>query len=299
VIIDCIEFNERFRFADTCADLAFLAMDLSRVGHVELAEHLVASYARASQDFDLYAVLDFYESYRAHVRAKIASMLAADPDVDEATRTRAAADARRHYLLSLASERRSMLGPRVVAVGGVIASGKSTVADHIAQKLSAPVVDADRTRKHMVGVGATQRLEGAAFGGAYDPSFTDRVYAEVLRRASVVLASGRPVVLDASFRSAAFRARARELAVEHGVPFCFVECRVDYEICRARLRDREKTQSVSDGRLEVFDDFVAKWEPVTELAASEHVVLDTSRPLEHNIDRLRTEFATWPDGLVQ
>ena len=28
-ILDCIEFNERFRFADVCADVAFLSMDLA------------------------------------------------------------------------------------------------------------------------------------------------------------------------------------------------------------------------------------------------------------------------------
>src|SRR5207237_830537 len=53
-IIDCIEFNERFRFADVCADIAFLSMDLARCGRVDLAERLLAAYARESNDFELY-----------------------------------------------------------------------------------------------------------------------------------------------------------------------------------------------------------------------------------------------------
>jgi len=42
--------------------------------------------------------------------------------------------------------------PTLVAVGGIIASGKSTVAQWVASEMGAPVVDADRTRKHMLGV---------------------------------------------------------------------------------------------------------------------------------------------------
>jgi uncharacterized protein len=122
-IIDCIEFNDRFRFADVCADVAFLSMDLEAHGRVDLAERLLARYARESNDFDLYALVDFYESYRAFVRAKVATFLAADADVDEPARVRAAAEARRHFLLALAAARRSMLLPAVVAVGGIIASG--------------------------------------------------------------------------------------------------------------------------------------------------------------------------------
>src|SRR5690606_15832933 len=131
-------------------------MDLSEHGHVELSEHLVARYAQHAGDYDLYAVLDFYEGYRAYVRGKIASFVAGDPSVDHDRRERAEASARHHFLLALATERRSLLDPVVVAVGGIIASGKSTVADLLGFEMSAPVVDADRTRKQLLGVRATQ-----------------------------------------------------------------------------------------------------------------------------------------------
>jgi aminoglycoside phosphotransferase family enzyme/predicted kinase len=297
-IIDCIEFNDRFRFADVCADVAFLSMDLEAHGRVDLAERLLARYARESNDYDLYALVDFYESYRAFVRGKIAAFMAADPDIDEGARTGAAAEARRHFLLALAADRRSLLVPVVVAVGGIIASGKSTVAERLADEMSAPVVDADRTRKSMVGIDPCQPLHEVAWTGAYDPGFTERVYAEVMRRADVVLASGRPVVIDASFRSPTMRARARELAVAHGVPFRFVECRADPEVCRLRLAQRAQTAGVSDGRLDVFDAFRSRFEPVTELPSAEQVVLDTTCPLEESLGVLRGRLDTWPPGFV-
>jgi hypothetical protein len=298
VILDCIEFNDRFRFADVCADLAFLSMDLAGHGRVDFAERLLATYARESGDFDLYAVVDFYESYRAYVRAKISTFVADDPAVDEAARARAAGAARRYYLLALSADRRSLLTPAVIAVGGLIASGKSTVAERVGAEASAPVVDADRTRKNMLGVASTQKIHDPAWSGAYDPKFTEAVYAEVLRRAAVVLDSGRPVVLDASFRSVEMRRLARDLAASRGVPFRFVECRTPAEVCRARLVEREARAGVSDGRLAIFDDFAARFEPVTELPPTEHVLLDTTRPLDENVAKLRDLVPLWPKGLT-
>jgi aminoglycoside phosphotransferase family enzyme/predicted kinase len=297
-VLDCIEFNKRFRFADVCADVAFLSMDLAGHGRVDLAERFLATYAREANDFDLYAVVDFYESYRAYVRGKIAALVADDESAGQSVRERSRGEARRHFLLALSADRRSLLQPAVVAVGGIIASGKSTLADRVGEELSAPVVDADRTRKAMLGVKPTERLGDAAWTGAYDPRFTESVYNEVLRRAGVVLDSGRPVVLDASFRSVDMRNAARELARRHNAPFRFVECRATADVCRARLAVRERQGGVSDGRLAIFDAFCARFEPVDEVPSAEHFVIDTTLPIERNMAALRSVLETWPRGFV-
>lgn len=296
-IIDGIEFDDRYRFADVCADVAFLAMDLARLGRVDFAERFVASYARASNDFDLYGVLDFYESYRACVRAKIAASVAATPGAPAAVADAARADARRYLLIAEAARRRSVLDPVLVAVAGSIATGKSTLAERLGEELSAPVVDADRTRKHMLGVAPTAHAGGGAWQGAYDPAFSERVYAEVLRRADAVLASGRPVIVDASFRTRAARAAVRQLAAARGVPLRLLECVAPLELCRERLRAR--VGSVSDATPEILDAFVAGYEPVDELSPAEHVRVDTSRSVGESLEDAKREIATWPRGLVQ
>src|SRR6185369_962358 len=102
-VIDGVEFDERYRWADVTADVAFLAMDLARLGRVDLAERFLAVYARTANDFELYRLVDFYESYRACVRAKIAALLFADPG---AMRERAAAEARRYLLLAVSAGHR-------------------------------------------------------------------------------------------------------------------------------------------------------------------------------------------------
>ncbi len=298
IVVDCIEFNERFRFADVCADVAFLSMDLAWHQRADYAERFLAAYARAANDYELYPLVDFYESYRAYVRGKVASMLASDEGAEVAARERARSEARRYYLLALASERRSLLPPILVAVGGVIASGKSTVAEQMATLLGAPIVDSDRTRKFLRHVAPETPIAEAAWTGAYSASQTAEVYAEVFRRAGAVLASGRPVVVDASFRAKAERTGAREIAGACGVPFLFVECRAAPAVGRERLRQRESKPGVSDGRLEIFEQFLASWEPADEVPDSRRIILDTTRPIEENLAVLRRGLATWPAALT-
>ncbi len=277
-IVDCIEFNERFRYADVCADIAFLAMDLAWHGDPALGERFLADYAELADDYDLYSMVDFYESYRAFVRGKIASFSASDQALESAVRERAEAEARRYFLLALAAEKAPLASPRLIVVGGMIGSGKSTAAKRLARNLSAPVVSADLTRKRLLGVEPAQPVRPEAFEGEYSAAMTERVYREVLRRARVVIESGRSVIVDASFRSAAHRAEARALATELGVPFHFVECRAERTEIEARLRRRERQAGVSDGRLEILDAFAASWEEVSELDPAEHEVIDTSGP---------------------
>ena len=284
-IIDCIEFNERFRFGDVAADIAFLAMDLNWHERRDLSEALLAYYARASGDYDLYAIVDFYQSYRAYVRGKVSSILEQNAE-SEVERAQATAQARKYYLLAEACMRESLERPRVIAVGGYIASGKSTIAERLGRLVGAPVLQSDRLRKQSAGVDPLTPLRDAAFSGNYTAERSEALYAELSRLADVIVRSGRTVVLDASFRSRRQREVARGLAQRHGASFTFVECQASPEVCRARLVERAKGPSLSDGRLDVFDVFVRSYEPVDELPDGEHVRFDTSRPLRKEDRRL-------------
>ena len=80
VTIDCIEFNERFRFADPVSDMAFLAMELAFQGHRDLARAFTEAYFRASGDGEGRALVPFYTSYRAAVRGKVEGIKCAAGD---------------------------------------------------------------------------------------------------------------------------------------------------------------------------------------------------------------------------
>ena len=49
-IFDAIEFNDRFRYSDTAADVAFLAMDLDYQNRSDLADYFIAQYQKYSKD---------------------------------------------------------------------------------------------------------------------------------------------------------------------------------------------------------------------------------------------------------
>ena len=74
VVVDCIEFEGRFRYADPMADIAFLAMELELEGRGDLAGAFVDEYLRAAGDEQGRVLLPFYRAYRAAVRGKVEGM---------------------------------------------------------------------------------------------------------------------------------------------------------------------------------------------------------------------------------
>jgi len=99
-IFDCIEFNERFRYTDVAADMAFLAMDLDYHGREDLSEHLIHAYVGESGDHGLMDVLLFYKCYRAYVRGKVESFRLDDPNIPEKEKEEALKRAQKYFNLS-------------------------------------------------------------------------------------------------------------------------------------------------------------------------------------------------------
>ena len=283
LIIDCIEFNERFRMGDVASDAGFLAMELEARGRADLAGSFLGRFALESDDYDLYDVVDFYLSYRAWVRGKVAAFLAADPSTSADKARRKAEEARALFARAEGYTRPPASPGPVVAVGGVIGAGKTLLAEALARALALPLVASDRTRKWLAGVGATERAPAAA----YEPAFSDRTFDEVFRRAAVVVGSGRGVILDATFRERDLRRRARELAARHGRPFLFVEATCDDATLRERLRRRAAGPSVSDATESLLARMRAEFEAVTELAPAEHLVVRTTEPVPALVETVR------------
>jgi aminoglycoside phosphotransferase family enzyme/predicted kinase len=271
IVIDAIEFNRRFRCLDAALDASFLAMELDAARRPDLAAQFLCAFARESDDYGLFPLLDLYLSYRAFVRAKVACFVAADPETPARKSERKRQEAVR--LLALAAGyTRPRRRPAVLAIGGLPGAGKSTLAEALTAVLGAPAVSADATRKHLGGIALDQRGDP----GLYTPAFTRLTYQQMLARAGAVLESGRPVILDATFRHAAERAEARALAARHGCPFRFVEVTCDEATLRDRLRARAHAgPSLSDADEAVLERIRAEFEPPVELAPGERCRVDT------------------------
>ena len=101
-ILDCIEFNDRFRYSDTLLDLAFLLMDIELAGGVDHSEKLCRYYQERTGDKDIDILLTFYKVYRAYVRGKVTSFQLDDERIDQNKKDRAAETAERYFNLAKA-----------------------------------------------------------------------------------------------------------------------------------------------------------------------------------------------------
>jgi len=72
VIFDRLEFNREFRLVDAADELASLAMECERLGAAWIGRTLFGAYAEATGDRAPPALLHFYMSYRASLRARLA-----------------------------------------------------------------------------------------------------------------------------------------------------------------------------------------------------------------------------------
>ena len=204
-ILDCLEFSDRLRHGDVCADVSFLAMDLERLGRGDAADRFLRAYQSRAHDRFPPTLVDHYTASRAYVRATVACLRSADDPtaVDEAWALQT---------LALGHLRRGRV--RMVLVGGLPGSGSSTLARGLADRHGWTVLRSDGIRRSMVvdaGIGAASPRSGYR-SGRYGPRVTEAVYRELLDEAAHLLGLGVSVVLDASWTDATFRDGARASA---------------------------------------------------------------------------------------
>jgi aminoglycoside phosphotransferase family enzyme/predicted kinase len=277
-IIDCIEFNERFRYGDVAGEVAFLTMELDEAGRPDLAHEFTDSYMAASGDEALAELLPFYSCYRACVRGKVLAFQLDEPEVPAVQKE--AACRRSNALFHLAARYAGgPTTPLLVMIGGVMGTGKSTLAAGLSHELGFRVIASDVTRKRLAGTAQSEPHADAYGAGLYTASWTKQTYRALLAEATAVLADARSIILDASFSKRADRRAATALAVGAGARPILVECRCPRAIAlhRLALRWQARTQAqepaeptapaslsvgASDGRPELYDAQAATWQPV-------------------------------------
>lgn len=261
VIIDCIEFNDRFRFADPVADMAFLAMDLKSHGRRDLADVFQSAYFRATADDEGQTLLPFYTAYRAAVRGKVEGMKATEVEVPESERCRALARSRAHWLLALTELEAPERRPGLVLIGGLPGTGKSTLSRKLADSASFEIVRTDVVRKELAGVADVDGAHQPFGQGLYSPTWTEKTYAECFRRAEAMLFDGKRVIVDASFIEDKRRRTFVEAASKLGVPTIFLTCKASPDVVRARLGHRH--HDASDADWAIYQQAARRWEDLS------------------------------------
>lgn len=211
-LFDCIEFDDFYATIPPLYDLAFLLMDLRGRGLPRLANRVLNTWwvqREVSSWRDIVeslAALPLYLLLRAEIRAKV-----------EGRRPGGSAPARRH--LELAREFLTPAPARLVAIGGLSGTGKSTLAKDLAWRVGraagAVHLRSDEVRKRLADVAVTERLPPAA----YTASSSTRVYGTLLDLSAAALAAGQTVLVDAVFSREEERDAVAAVAREAGVPF--------------------------------------------------------------------------------
>ncbi|MDQ6615666.1 MAG: AAA family ATPase, partial [Actinomycetota bacterium] len=229
-ILDCLEFDDHLRYGDVLDDVAFLAMDLEHLGRSDLAALWLDRYRRASGDDWPASLAHHYIAYRAHVRAKVECWRAAQGAPG------AAQEAQR--FLGQSMEHLQAAAVRIVVVGGLPGTGKSTLAAAMGVSLGWDVVRSDVLRKQLAGLDPATAASSAYDHGLYTARGRAATYDALLHRAAVEAGLGRSVILDATWSSHAARAAARAAADSASAQLVELECIAPAQVASGRLAQR-------------------------------------------------------------
>ena len=278
-LFDCIEFSRAIACIDVLYDLAFLLMDLHARRLDAHANAVFNRYLDLQDDTDGLMALPLFLSVRAAVRAHV-TVAAAHKQSSPHHRHELIDLARRYLALALDLLRPQP--PKLIAIGGLSGTGKSTLAYGLAPDLGAVpgarVLRSDVIRKRLFGVGLTDRLPPTAYG----EDASKLVYLTIIEEAAATLAAGHSVVADAVYGHPQERAAIAEVGRERHVPFIGVWLEAPAEVLEFRIVSRHGDPSDADvavlGLQLTYDVGQIEWRRISAGGSTEGV-LATARQI--------------------
>lgn len=279
-VFDGIEFNDDFACIDVLYDLAFLLMDLGHRRLDALASLVLNRYLDRTGDGGGLAALPLFLSLRAAVRAHVLGTLARSGA--GAAEARAALASAASYL-ALALALLEPAPPRLVAIGGLSGTGKSTVAQALAPRFrpfpGARLLRSDTARKRLMRVAPETRLPPES----YSLEAARRVYGALYEEAAAALAAGYSVIVDATFLRADERDAIAAVAKTQGVPFAGFWLEAPPVVLAARVTARQGDASDADRavleRQLAMDPGALDWMRIDASAESSAIIAAAKRAL--------------------
>lgn len=288
VAIDCLEGPDSLRQVDVADELALLSMECDRLGADWVGQHIVTACCQATRDDPPQVLLDFYRGHRAVTRARVTALQiaqqSAPDDAEAGALVHAYLDLARRYLRPLST-------PILLVVGGLMGTGKSTIAEGLGESLGIDRLRTDEMRRELLGTGDDR---AAYESGSYPSDLRHKVYERLLLRADELLRTGHSVVLDGTFLTNFWRDRAMQLAHRHGALPLLVACQCPRDVALARLdRRTDDGPATSTAWPELYDRQSGQQEPIGNRVPI--VPVDTTvalnRQLANVTKRLRVELA--------
>lgn len=242
LLFDAIEFDNSIATCDILYDFAFVLMDLWQRGLKAHANRLFNLYLWRIADLEVMlaalAALPLFLAQRAAIRARVTAALCS---LDADGRDKRIAEARRFF--AAAQSFIDGAPARLVAVGGLSGSGKSSVAKTLAPVIGcapgAVHLRSDIERKRLFNVGAHEKLPQ----DAYRPEVTERIYARLRDLAKTALAADHSAIIDAVHARPEERDALAALAAEMHVPFAGFWLEAPGETLIARVETRKNDVS--------------------------------------------------------
>jgi aminoglycoside phosphotransferase family enzyme/predicted kinase len=277
-ILDCLEFAEEYRWGDILLDAAFLAMDLERLGRPDLGERFLALHREHSNDRWPPSLAHHYLAYRAHVRAKVGVLRA------EQAGTGIDADTEALFAIALGHLEAGRV--RLTLVGGAPGTGKSTLAEDLADRVGAVVLHTDEVRER----------RGAM--GDYRNGTVHDTYEQLFAEARRLLALGEQVIIDATFRDPAQRRAARDLARRTNAELIELRCVLPVEQAAERVEARLAARASSAaGHPSAGTPPESGHGSGTGRGAQTLTRRNRSEATPDVARRLAAEFAPWPEAI--
>jgi aminoglycoside phosphotransferase family enzyme/predicted kinase len=270
---DGIEFDPALRWQDVHNELAFLTMDLARRGRPDLARRARDRYLQHTGDYDGVPLIDYFEVYRALVRAKVARLRAGGTQQAAARR---AALRECVICIRLAETLSRPRRPWLAITHGLSGSGKTRYADWLVEQLPVIRLRSDVERKRLLGLQALASSRSGVGQGAYRAAVTARTYRCLAQQARRLLRAGWPVLVDASFLAAGERRRFATLARQLHVPFHILACHAPQEVLHVRVATRRG--DASEATAAVLASQQAAYRPLTAAEREQAIVIDTTAP---------------------
>jgi len=262
--LDCLDFDDRLRWMDVLDDVATLAMDLERLGALQAAQSWLSDYAEFSGVRQPLSLSHHYIAYRAVMRAKVAAIV--ERGSVQADSAAAAEQTRTLALLGLSHLRAGRV--RLILLGGVPASGKSTLAEGLGDAIPAAVLSSDRARKELSGIPPTQHMHARFGEGIYTPEFTGRTYKRLADQVERLLALGETAIVDASFSTGEQRELLRSVGHLTSADVIELRCFAPKEVLESRLRSRAaQPATFSDADSDIAHHMAAITDPWPEAQA--------------------------------
>lgn len=162
----------------------------------------------------------------------------------------------------------------IILIFGLPGTGKTTIAEHLAQKIGAAYIGTDQVR---------QKME---LKGKYDPAIRQQVYEELFKELHALAETHSSIVVDGTFYKQVYRERIKSIAKTFRQKFMMIDVKSKDTSVRERMLHPRK---YSEADYEVYE--IVKG--VFEEASEPHLVLYSDKTgLAESIEKAMVNIKT-------